>query len=404
MISITGIATGLTTLILFRSVLNEMPIQALIRLDECDPSDAAMVAEAYSGCTAALWETHDNIGQYVMDCMWKERNRYTDYALMGIGNSSVLESLLAREAAILEQVARCDGRVYRELAGDASLPLWETDDTDLLSWYKARVAQIGKTGVGMFSKHHMFILDDEGALMPIRHPDPQRLSELVGYTSERRQIVANTEAFLEGKPANNVLLYGDAGTGKSSTVKALANEYAERGLRLVELKKQQLPFIQPLMDRLAAEPLKFILFIDDLTFTANDTDFCALKAVLEGGVAGRGQNILVYTTSNHRHMVKETGADRVGEEISVNDQLQEIVSLSARFGLTVTFSRADKTRYRELVLGLAAQRGLDVEPDSFMVQAEAFALRSGGRKTRTARQFVDMAEGGMVTYRGKTES
>ena len=115
-------------------------------------------------------------------------------------------------------------------------------------------------------------------------------------------------------------------------------------------------------------------------------------------MAGRGENILVYTTSNHRHLVKETGSDRVGEEISVNDQLQEIVSLSARFGLTVTFSRADKTRYRELVLGLAAQRGLDVEPETFMVKAEAFALRSGGRNPRTARQFIDMAEAGMVSF------
>lgn len=401
--SITGIATGLRTLILFRSILQENTIQALIHLDECDPSDAVTVAEAYSRFTAALWETHDNVGQYVMDLMWAEENRYTAFALTGKGDGDTLEALLAREAAILERVARCDGRVYRDLTGDDSLPLWQTDDTDLLPWYKTRVDGIGQTGVGMFSTHHMFILDDAGELMPIRHPDPQRLSELVGYTAERRQIVANTEAFLEGKPANNVLLYGDAGTGKSSTVKALANEYADRGLRLVELKKSQLPFIQPLMDRLAAEPLKFILFIDDLTFTANDTDFCALKAVLEGGVAGRGQNILVYTTSNHRHLVKETGADRMGEEISVNDQLQEIVSLSARFGLTVTFSRADKTRYRELVLGMAAQRGMDVEPDSFMVQAEAFALRSGGRNPRTARQFVDMAEGGMITYRTSSD-
>lgn len=395
--SITGIATGLRTLILFRSVLEKEAVQELIRLDECDPADTAALAEAYSRFTATLWATHDNLGQYVMDLMWTEENRYTKYRLTGKGNADTLEALLRRETAILEQVARCDGSAFRRLIGDDTLPAWETDGTALLDWYRGRVERIDQTGVGVFSMHHMFILDDTGALMPIRHPDPQKLSELVGYTAERRQIVANTEAFLEGKPANNVLLYGDAGTGKSSTVKAIANEYAPRGLRLVELKKSQLPFIQPLMDRLAAEPLKFILFIDDLTFTSNDTDFCALKAVLEGGVAGRGENILVYTTSNHRHLVKETGADRVGEEISVNDQLQEIVSLSARFGLTVTFSRADKTRYRELVLGLAAQRGLDVEPEAFMVKAEAFALRSGGRNPRTARQFIDMAEAGMVS-------
>ena len=396
--SVTETAAQLKTLILFRSVLRAPAIQELIRLDECDPADRGALAEAYSRCTATLWDTHDTFGRLIKDLMWAEGNRYTQYCLTGEGNAATLEALLRRETAILERAARCDGGEYRRLIGDDLLPAWETDNTDLLAWYLERVARIGQTGVGMFSLHHMFILDDTGELVPIRHPDSQRLSELVSYATERQRIVANTEAFLAGKPANNVLLYGDAGTGKSSTVKAIANEYADRGLRLVELKKSQLPFIQPLMDRLAANPLKFILFIDDLTFTANDTDFCALKAVLEGGVAGRGENILVYTTSNHRHLVKETGADRVGEEISVNDQLQEIVSLSARFGLTVTFSRADKTRYRELVLGLAAQRSLDIEPESFMVKAEAFALRSGGRNPRTARQFIDMVDGGMVEY------
>ena len=154
-------------------------------------------------------------------------------------------------------------------------------------------------------------------------------------------------------PANNVLLYGDAGTGKSSTVKAIANEFAADGLRLVEVKKNQLYQIPDLMDKLAANPLKFILFIDDLSFTANDDNFAALKAILEGSVGGRARNIAVYATSNRRHLIKETLTDRTGDDIHEADTRQELMSLSARFGLTVTFQRPEKARFAAILEELA---------------------------------------------------
>ena len=150
--SITGIATGLRTLILFRFVLKENAMQELIRLDECDPADTSAMAEAYSRFTAALWESHDNLGKYVMDLMWAEENRYTRYRLTGQGNHDTLEALLLREAAILQQVARCDGGVYRRLIGDGTLPAWETDSTELLDWYRGRVDRIDQTGVGALVK------------------------------------------------------------------------------------------------------------------------------------------------------------------------------------------------------------------------------------------------------------
>ena len=160
--------------------------------------------------------------------------------------------------------------------------------------------------------------------MPVRYPDPQRLSELPGYEQEREKVIANTRALLEGRPANNVLLYGDAGTGKSSTVKAIANEFAPDGLRLIEVKKNQLYQIPALMDELAKNPLKFILFIDDLSFASNDDNFAALKAILEGGVGGRSHNVAVYATSNRRHLVKETMADRSGDDLHAMDARQEL--------------------------------------------------------------------------------
>ena len=143
----------------------------------------------------------------------------------------------------------------------------------------------------MFARHHVFMLGDEGKLAPVRHPDPQRLEDLPGYEREREKIIANTKALLAGLPANNVLLYGDAGTGKSSAVKAIANEYASQGLRLVEVKKNQLYLLPDLMDKLAANPLKFILFIDDLSFASNDDNFAALKAILEGSAGGRAATL-----------------------------------------------------------------------------------------------------------------
>ena len=180
-------------------------------------------------------------------------------------------------------------------------------------------------------------------------------------------------------PANNVLLYGDAGTGKSSAVKAIANEFAPDGLRLVEVKKNQLYQIPDLMDKLAANPLKFIFFIDDLSFTANDDNFAALKAILEGSVGGRARNIAVYATSNRRHLIKETMTDRTGDDIHEADTRQELMSLSARFGLTVTLQRPE----------------IRMPMDQLLVKAEAFAIRAGGRSPRVAKQFIEQCESGV---------
>ena len=210
-----------------------------------------------------------------------------------------------------------------------------------------------------------------------------------------RGDVEHTRALLAGSPANNVLLYGDAGTGKSSTVKAIANEYAADGLRLVEVKKNQLYQIPDLMDQLAANPLKFILFIDDLSFSSNDDNFAALKAILEGSVGGRARNIAVYATSNRRHLIKETLTDRTGDDIHEADTRQELMSLSARFGLTVTFQRPEKARFAAILEELAKQHHIQMPMEELLVKAEAFAIRAGGRSPRVAKQFIEQCESGV---------
>ena len=255
--------------------------------------------------------------------------------------------------------------------------------------------QVGKVGYGVFARYRVFTVRD-GHLQPVKHPDPQRLFELPGYEREREPIVANTEALLEGRPANNVLLYGDAGTGKSSTVKALVNEYADRGLRLVEVKKNQLYELPELMDTLAENPLKFLLFIDDLSFTVNDDNFAALKAILEGSAGGQAENVAVYATSNRRHLIKETLSDREGDDIHAGDTRQELMSLAARFGLTVTFQVPDRNRYLLIVKNLAEQYGLDLGETELAVRAEAFAIRAGGRSARVAKQFAELCKAGVL--------
>ena len=225
--------------------------------------------------------------------------------------------------------------------------------------------------------------------MPIQSPDPIRLSEMSGYEAQRAQVIDNTKALLMGRPASNILLYGDAGTGKSSTVKAVVNEFAGKGLRMIELKKKQLYQLPMLLDRLSKNPLKFILFIDDLSFDRDDGDFAALKAILEGSASGRPQNLVVYATSNRRHLVRETASARAGDEIHLSDTIQEQMSLSDRFGILITFLRPEKDVYLEIVLHLAEQYGVMMDRDELIQKAEAHALRRNGRSPRTARQFIE---------------
>ena len=253
-------------------------------------------------------------------------------------------------------------------------------------------------GVGRFGLNKAFRINETSGgtdIIPITSIEHVYLKDLVGYEIQKRKLIDNTEAFIQGRAANNVLLYGDAGTGKSSTVKAIANEFAPDGLRLIEVKKNQLYQIPALMDELAKNPLKFILFIDDLSFASNDDNFAALKAILEGGVGGRSHNVAVYATSNRRHLVKETMADRSGDDLHAMDTRQELMSLSARFGLTVTFQQPDKDRYDRILLELAKQYNVQMPSDQLFIKGAAFALRAGGRSPRVAKQFVELLAAGV---------
>ena len=391
-------------LVVFRSLLDDPVVAKLLDLTDRMEAGApgyGPVCDAVAQFEAALFEHTTNWGSYLSAAVLEAETVCVRQAASGT-LAPALQTALDSELAFLQALCGLTLDELLAAAGSATgqaqelafLPRWETSGIDLPAAYAQRMSEVGKKGYGMFAKHHVFTVES-GQLVPVKYPDPQRLSELPGYEKEREKVIANTKALLAGMPANNGLLYGDAGTGKSSAVKAIANEFAPEGLRLVEVKKNQLYQIPDLMDKLAANPLKFILFIDDLSFTANDDNFAALKAILEGSVGGRAKNIAVYATSNRRHLIKETLTDRTGDDIHEADTRQELMSLSARFGLTVTFQRPEKARFETILAELAKQHGIDMPMDQLLVKAEAFAIRAGGRSPRVAKQFIEQCEAGV---------
>ncbi|MGF1491642.1 MAG: ATP-binding protein [Microcoleaceae cyanobacterium] len=232
-----------------------------------------------------------------------------------------------------------------------------------------------------------------GELLPVGHPDPVNLEQLVGYEFQRDLLIKNTEFLLEGFPAQNVLLYGSRGSGKSSLVKALLNHYSHRGLRLIEVAKSDLHDLPLVIEQLRGTPQKFIIFVDDLSFEEDDDIFKALKVVLEGNITARPQNVVVYATSNRRHLVREFFEDRPRpsdqDEIHTWDTVQEKLSFSDRFGLTLTFEPADQNTYLQIVRHLAQQAALTLSSEDLEFQALQWATRHNGRSGRTARQFID---------------
>ena len=258
-------------------------------------------------------------------------------------------------------------------------------------------------GCGLFARYFAFVWEranGSGYIRGIDSPDPITLNGLVGYQDERSRVIENTLQFLNGFPSNNVLLYGDRGTGKSSTVKAILNEYHNQGLRMLEIPKAYLADFPLIIRQLKNRTQNFILFIDDLVFGENEENYTSLKAVLEGGLESKTPNILIYATSNRRHLVKEYFNERMGlqsnnhaEEVHAGDTMQEKLSLADRFGINVVFSSPNQNKYLEIVKGIAARRNLNIDQERLQRDALQWALWYNGRSARTAQQFVDWIEG-----------
>ena len=380
----------LQSLSIFRSLLDDPVIAALSRYLSCD-APITEEASRYAAFVSALYNTDKRtLAGYIQSLVNNDENAYIRMIGKGAQPWPEMEEDVWAELEILQDVANLTPEVLCEkLHWGHYLPRFAAKHLDIAASYKERCAGISRYGYGIYAKYRMFYLDANGHIVPVHNPDQTQLSSLVDYKREQQIILDNTYALLEGKPAANILLTGDAGTGKSSTIKAVVNELWEKGLRILEVRKEQLHQLPGILDELNSNPLKFILFIDDLSFQRDDDNFSALKAILEGSVSARSSNVVIYATSNRRHLVKETFSDRQGDDIHRNDTMQEMISLSERFGIQITFQKPNRATYLDIVHHLAAQRGVEMDQKELDIQAEAFALGRGGRSARAATQFVD---------------
>lgn len=267
---------------------------------------------------------------------------------------------------------------------------------DEAAFFDALTAYYATHGVGTFGLHHAFSVYAEEAvaeLCPVAKPARVTLDDIVGYDQQKQELVQNTKAFSEGKPANNVLLYGDSGTGKSTAVKAVFNEFSNAGLRLIEVNKYQFRALSSIISQIKERHYRFIICIDDLSFEEDESEYKFLKAVIEGGVETNPENVLIYATSNRRHLIRETWKDRSDMEhdgdIHRSDTIEEKLSLASRFGVTINYSVPDKDEYLHIVKTLARREGIDMDEEQLSYEAMRWEIRHGGMSCRVARQFID---------------
>lgn len=278
-----------------------------------------------------------------------------------------------------------------ELLSDLQEKLSKSQSVE--EFYDILLEHYSRYGVGKYGLNKAFRFRNE-KIIPIEHIGNNTLNQLIGYESQKERLKANTEAFIQGKKANNVLLYGDSGTGKSSSIKALLNEYYKDGLRMVEVYKHQFIYLPQIINELQNRNYKFVIFMDDLSFEDFEIEYKYLKAVIEGGLEKKPENILIYATSNRRHLIKETWNDRNhDQEINSNDAKQEKLSLVSRFGVQIMYIHPDKQHYLDIVDGLAETYHIDMDKTNLHELALQWEIRNGGFSGRTAKQFIHMLLG-----------
>ena len=255
-------------------------------------------------------------------------------------------------------------------------------------------------GVGKFGLNKAFRIEESNDLnsaniIPITRVEHVYLEDIIGYDIQKKKLTHNTESFINGKPANNCLLYGDAGTGKSSSVKAIVNEYYDKGLRIIEIYKHQFRYLSDILEQLKDRNYKFIIYMDDLSFEESELEYKYLKAILEGGFGKRPENVLIYATSNRRHLIRESFRDKTetDEELHSRDTVEEKLSLSARFGEKIYYGSPDKKEFNGIVLSLAKKHGIDMDEKEILAKANMWELSHGGMSGRSATQFITYLQG-----------
>lgn len=387
------IKLGFSSVVIFRNILKTKVIKKLLKFLNCETKeniDNIKQIDLYCEFLSELFKSDNNLADFILSQIFLDDNIYINKCILKQEINNNLKKTFKNELIFFKYISSFDFSSIFNKEYSKNIAELEIKEIDFYKIYFEHIKNIDKKGYGIFYNNNMFVLDDRKNIIAVKNKDNQDIKKLYGYEIERNKVLSNTKILIEGKKANNILLYGDAGTGKSSTVKAVANFFKDEGLRLIEIKKNQLHFITDIIEKLSCSPLKFIIFIDDLTFSSNDDTFSYLKAILEGGVNSFPNNIAVYVTSNYRHLIKENFTDRTGDDIHIEDTIQQIMSLTNRFGTIITFQRPGKDLFKEIVLSYAKENDIKIDKEELIKQAEAYAIRSAGRSPRVAKQFIEL--------------
>ena len=368
--------------------------QAMRLLDELKAKQGEDALGSYTALFHALRSGgFDGLGGWLWERLRFDESPYAHLAERG-GSDPALEQAARRDVEALSALAGTDCQEYidalKQLLGAEfttvveALPRWSSEVPftfeDLTAFYR-------DNGSGLFAHYRAFLWED-GKLIPVADPDCPRPVDLLGYELQRDQVEANTRQMFAGRQANNVLLFGDGGTGKSATVKSMLYLPGMEDLRLIEIQKENITGLPSLIRSLGDKRHKFILFIDDLAFDQDDKTYSSMKTILEGSLEKRPANVAIYATSNRRHLVRQTFSERAGEEVDTFETISEKTALAERFGLRIPYLTMNKVSYLALVEHLAKQAGIEMEKSELHAKAMTWEIRHSGRTPRVARQFI----------------
>ena len=391
--------TSLLLISIFKNVLKDEIVSSFIKFLELLQNDVHVeeVLRSYSDFSYYLYNAqyNQNLYDYVKHLIYTDENILSNGCGNCIKENNQIIQTAAYELSLFDKLLDFDYNFVKKIFIN-KFPEYSDIASHLPAFYTTGkesfnidniLKSYSKYGYGIFACYNAFKFDSNKVIMPVKYFNAMTFDELKNYSYQKEVIRQNTEAFLNGKEANNVLLYGDRGCGKSSTVKALINEFSDYNLKIIQVYKESFIYLQELYEKIRNLPLKFIIFADDISFEEDDKNFSSIKAVLEGSLTNRPENTVIYATTNRMHLVKESFSSREGNEIHYNDTIDEMVSLSDRFGIMLTFSSLTKNEYLDIVKQIAGDCCVQISDDLYK-QAEEFSMLKGIRTPRIARQFI----------------
>ncbi|WHE07645.1 ATP-binding protein [Thermoanaerobacterium thermosaccharolyticum] len=406
---INELIKDLKTVVIYKNVLRDDTVRKFIKILDLisdENTDVDIVYELYSDLYSDLtkYAVKNSVYAGIWKSMFNDLVKVDEniFSMLSekFGQDKIDERLkmaAEKELEVLKKIADVDLAEYMKEYISFNMPPWENliislkNNTEYILDYKTVdeiIEYYNKNGCGLFNRYRAFRWHN-GKLIGVENPDPVEFDDLVGYEEEHRIVIDNTDRFMRGLPASNILLYGDRGTGKSSTVKAVLNMYYKKGLRLIEVNRQDMVDLNNIINVISSRGLKFILFLDDLSFEENETEYKILKSTLEGGIGKLPDNVIIYATSNRRHMIREYLDDNVQNELHSMDTKEEKLSLADRFGITITFVSPNQEEYLKIVESLAQKYGISLDMDTLKSESIRWCTWHNGMSPRSAKQFID---------------